>query len=323
MARKSSTAPRGRVSKPKTIAEPKKRPNLMCFRCSTVYDKQVQNFSKVRSTFYEANNGFLHVCNKCLDELLEHYKAVFDNDIQQCIYTLCLNFNVYFSKEVYESATKSTYFDERPFSAYLARSGLVQYQKWTDFTDTLDQEAVIGGIINAPTQEVVEASVLQNEKPSQEVLDRWGVGYSNGEYAFMQTLYKSLMKQKRNPTPLQESVIIDACKYKCQHNRFLQDGDSKASDIKTLSALYQDALKVIGLDVSPKNDGVDEGTFGAWVREIERFCPAENYKDKKKYRDMDGLGEYVERFMFRPLKNWLTGANEKDSEFNIGGEDDV
>lgn len=323
MSEKKSTAPYRRVSKPKTVATPKKRPNLMCFRCGEVYPKRESFFTKVRSTFYTHNDGFLHVCDKCLDSLLEHYKAVYDGDLQQCCYTLCLNFNLYFSVDIYDVATRSPHFEDNPFKTYVSRSNLAQYKRWTDFTDTIDQEAVIGGAIKAKPDEVVEASVLQNEKPSAEILGRWGIGYSNDEYAFMQTLYKSLMQQKRNPTLLQEDLIVDACKYKCQHNRFISAGDSKAADIKTLSSLYQDALKAVGLDVSPKNDGIDEGTFGLWIRDIEKYCPAEDYKDRKKFRDMDGLGEYVERFIYRPLKNWLTGSKDKDPEYTIGGDDVV
>lgn len=312
-----------KVSKPRTVSIQRKSLNYFCFRCGELYPTQQNNFAKVRSTFYEQNDGYMHVCNKCLNQLLEHYRAVYEGNIQQVCYTLCLNFNIYYSNDIYDNATKSPNFETSPFTTYISRANMSQYKKWRDFTDTIDQKAVIGGVISAEPQEVVEASIAQNEKPSAEVLGRWGVGYSNDEYAFMQTLYKSLMKQKRNPTPLQEDLIVDACKYKCQHNRFIQSGDSKAADIKTLSGLYQDALKAVGLDVSPKNDGVDEGTFGAWVREIERHCPAEDYKDKKKYRDMDGFGEYVERFIFRPLKNWLTGAKDKDPEFTIGGDESV
>lgn len=323
MSTKKTTSPTRRVSKPRTVSKPKKRPNLLCFRCATVYDKQPGNFSKVRSTFYTGNDGYLHVCNKCLDSLLEHYKAVFNNDLQQCIYTMCLNLNLYYSVDILEIASKSPHYEESPFTAYISRSNMVQFKRWTDFTDTIDQQAVISGAVSAPPEEVVEASILQNEKPSQEVLNRWGAGYANEEYAFMQTLYKSLMSQKRNPTTLQEDLIIDACKYKCQHNRLIQLGDSKAADIKTLSALYQDALKQLGLDVAPKDDGVEEGTFGSWVREIERYCPAEDYKNKKKYKDMDGFGEYLERFIFRPMKNWLTGSKDQDTEFYIGGDEDV
>lgn len=288
-----------------------------------MYDKREGNFTKVRATFYTHNEGYLHVCDPCLNSLLEHYKAVYDGDLQRCIYMMCLNLNVYYSTDIYDVATRSPRFPESPFSTYVSRSNLSQYKRWTDYTDTIDQEAVIGGALSAKPEEIVEASVLQNEKPSQEILDRWGVGYSNEEYAFMQTLFKSLKSQKRNPTPLQIDLIVDACKYKCQHNRFIQSGDSKAADIKTLSALYQDALKQLGLDVSPKDDGIDEGAFGLWVRDIEKHCPAEDYKDRKKYRDMDGMGDYLERFVFRPMKNWLTGSKDADEEFSIGGDEDV
>jgi hypothetical protein len=38
---------------------------------------------------------------------------------------------------------------------------------------------------------------------------------------------------------------------------------------------------------------------------------------------LDGLGEYVERFIFRPLKNWLTGSKDKDPEYSIGVDENV
>ena len=321
MAIKKAPPPK-KLAASKTVSMPRKRLNTLCFRCGEMYPTSSPkgNFAKVRSTFYEQNDGYLHVCNKCMAQLFEHYKSIYEGNIQQVIYTLCLNFNIYYSNDILDVASKSPKFDDNPFGTYMSRANMSQYMRWRDFTDTIDQNAVISGLISAKPQEVVEASIAQNEKPSSEILGRWGTGYSNDEYAFMQTLYKSLMQQKRNPTPLQEDLIVDACKYKCQHNRFISAGDSKAADIKTLSSLYQEALKAVGLDVSPKNDGVDEGTFGLWIRDIEKYCPAEDYKDKKKYRDMDGLGEYVERFIYRPLKNWLTGSKDKDPEYTIGGD---
>lgn len=143
MAVKSINNQEASVSTPKTIEKPKKRLNLMCLRCGAVHDKQPGNFLKVRSTFYGANDGFLPVCNKCVDELFEHYRAVLDNNILRCIYILCLNFNLYFSKAIYESATKLPNFDNSPFNAYLSVAGLPRYKKWTDFTDTIDEEAIL------------------------------------------------------------------------------------------------------------------------------------------------------------------------------------
>ena len=303
------------------ITPQRRRMNIRCFMCGSQFEKQQGNFAKVKSRFYEQNDGYLHVCNKCIDNEYQHYLATTNGDIKTTIFILCLNFNIYYSDNILEAATKSPKFDENPFGTYLSRTNLTQYSRKTEFTETADEKNLISKWTSSTPEEIIESGIVKDEKPSAEILYRWGVGYSNDEYAFMQTLYKSLMQQKRNPTPLQEDLIVDACKYKCQHNRFISAGDSKAADIKTLSSLYQDALKAIGLDVSPKNDGIDEGTFGLWIRDIEKYCPAEDYKDRKKFRDMDGLGEYVERFIYRPLKNWLTGSTDKDPEYTIGGDD--
>jgi hypothetical protein len=171
------------------------------------------------------------------------------------------------------------------------------------------------------TEEIIEADEAQGDKPSQNTISRWGVGYTKEEYDFMNALYRNLKKQRPDMSPLQDDLVVDACKYKCQHNRLIQCGESKANDIKTLSLLYQDNLKAAGLDASPKDEGLNDGTFGTWVREIERFCPAEDYENQKKYHDYEGIGEYCERFIFRPLKNWLTGSKDKDKEFFLGEED--
>ena len=54
-----------------------------------------------------------------------------------------------------------------------------------------------------------------------------------------------------------------------------------------------------------------------WIGDIERYTPAEFYQDKSLYKDADGIGSYASRFIFRPLKNLLTGSKEIDKEFNL------
>jgi hypothetical protein len=64
--------------------------------------------------------------------------------------------------------------------------------------------------------------------------------------------------------------------------------------------------------------------YGAWVRDIEKYRPAEYFEDKKIYFDFDKIGEYFQRFTLRPLKNLLTGSRDFDKEFSIeedNGED--
>ena len=62
--------------------------------------------------------------------------------------------------------------------------------------------------------------------------------------------------------------------------------------------------------------------LGEMIRDIEEFCPAEYYKDKKLYADFDHLKEYIERFMTRPLRNLLTGSKELDKEFSLSDSEE-
>ena len=70
-----------------------------------------------------------------------------------------------------------------------------------------------------------------------------------------------------------------------------------------------------------KEDSVKLDPLGVWISDIEKYTPAEYYKDKDLYRDADGIGGYASRFIFRPLKNLLTGSKELDKEFNLSKED--
>lgn len=66
-----------------------------------------------------------------------------------------------------------------------------------------------------------------------------------------------------------------------------------------------------------QEDSVKLDPLGMWIGDIERYTPAEFYQDKSLYKDADGIGSYASRFIFRPLKNLLTGSKEIDKEFNL------
>ena len=57
--------------------------------------------------------------------------------------------------------------------------------------------------------------------------------------------------------------------------------------------------------------------MGVTLATIAQYTPEEYYKDKKLYKDFDGLGDYFDRFVKRPLKNLMTGSIERDSEYCV------
>ena len=67
--------------------------------------------------------------------------------------------------------------------------------------------------------------------------------------------------------------------------------------------------------------GDEESSFCLLYTSIEKYTPAEFYKDKKLFKDADDIGSYASRFIFRPLKNLLTGSKDLDKEFKLTQEE--
>ena len=68
---------------------------------------------------------------------------------------------------------------------------------------------------------------------------------------------------------------------------------------------------------------VESFSMGATIEMIEKYTPAEYYKNKDLYKDHDNIGEYIERLMLRPLRNLMHGTTERDHEYYIRDEEDT
>ena len=73
--------------------------------------------------------------------------------------------------------------------------------------------------------------------------------------------------------------------------------------------------------MSAVNETDSSKIFGVWLKDIEQYRPAEYFEDKKLYEDYDGIMEYFNKFVLRPMRNLLTGSRDFDKEFSL--EEDV
>lgn len=110
---------------------------------------------------------------------------------------------------------------------------------------------------------------------------------------------------------------------KLQLQKSVQLGDA---GVGTLAKAYKEFINAATTELEDrkqkKEDAVKFDPIGVWISDIEKFAPAEYYKDKSLYHDADGIGSYASRFIFRPLKNLLTGSKELDKEFNLSDKED-
>lgn len=158
----------------------------------------------------------------------------------------------------------------------------------------------------------------------EEVVRRFGVGFDAGDYDSMQYEYQDWVKRYGEPMDKrQEELYVSICFMKLNLRKLLQKGDS---NIGTAANSYKSQIDAATTEIEDRKKKAEAekqlSPLGEMIRDIEEFCPAEYYKDKKLYADFDHLKEYIERFMTRPLRNLLTGSKELDKEFSLSDSEE-
>lgn len=304
---KRSTAKRGKV------AEPEPTVMYKCARCGAEYDKQQGNFSRTRSPMWaNGSGGYLPVCHNCTNELYHHYEEALGSR-EKALERMCMKFDIYWSPRVYKMMFGAVA-QENQFKSYVTKT-MLQHVRHESYDDTLDDDAVDNGDLVLPKEELQKAHDLGETQITPEDIERWGGGYTKEEYRMMDAHYRMLTAGETNIEFLRDKYIRDMCNIHVQSVRAMANKDTKGyADLLTLyQKVAQTAqIKVQNTDIDTSND-----TYGKWLAEIEKYTPAEYYADKKRYRDFFGIQEYCERFIYRPLKNLITGSKDKDKEFNL------
>ena len=111
--------------------------------------------------------------------------------------------------------------------------------------------------------------------------------------------YKYLKKANPDFDSNQEIFIMDLCQIKMQQTRAMMSG--RTDDYIKLTESYRKTFAQAGLKTVKESANDDDFSFGLTAQMIEQYSPAEYYKDKERYKDFDGLGDYITRLLTRPL----------------------
>lgn len=171
---------------------------------------------------------------------------------------------------------------------------------WKDSTFDEDEEE-IGG---------------ETKRITSTMKKRWGFGFTDNDYITMEEHYKMLKNNNPNADSNQEIFIEDLCRTRLLMLRAMK-GEGKSDDFTKYSKTYQDTFRQAGLKTVAEVDASSEETLGVTLATISKYTPEEYYKDKKLYKDFDGLGDYVERLVLRPLRNLMTGSTDRDPEYSV------
>jgi len=345
------------TGRPKTKGMPsKQKPEIVdklgeatkCIRCSRVYKCQKGFFSPSYSTIYAANNGFLPVCKDCIDTMLRQYSEMYDGDHAKALRRVCECFDMFYSDALYNSArgTKGIAF---LMGSYFSRLNNMQYMRSTgehkSWDDTIaeDDEIAAKLLEEQVAEKLLEKERLAKEKEelekninpnalnnpedvkeaknnkkitiSDKIIKFFGYGFDDSEYKQLSDDFDDWIKEYECKDKSQKALLKNLCITQLQIQRSIQKGDKIESLMNTFNTLLS------GAKLKPTDNRGDLNDpnviLGCWIKDIEKYTPAEYYADKKKYLDFDGFKDYIKRFLYRPLKNLLTGSKDMDSEYNL------
>lgn len=298
-----------------TQDEPEKE--FQCVCCGKVYKRQRDNFAPTKSPLYAGNNGYVPICKSCTDKYFYKLTDFFSGNEEKAIERICGIFDWFYDDSAV-AATRRISMDRSRIGAYPSKMNLSQSAgRGTTFLDYIKVKA------NQSIDSISRLEELRQNDDNVTVTDRtvkrWGLGYTPDEYELLNAHYKTLKDQAPSDDIVTENLIRDLCAIKIQQNRMLIDNE--IDKYSKLTELYQKTLSSANLKPKSIKDTTASNqtdAYGLWIKDIEKYSPAEYFKDKTIYKDYDGLGEYFNRFIVRPFRNLITGSKEMDSEFSVG-----
>jgi len=252
-------------------------------------------YSASDNVFYK--NGRFNICKNCLKQYvylngeinISHFKNILR------IY------DIPFFKKEWESAVEDK---NETIGVYFKNIFLNhKQQNWLD-GDLLDSNDV---------------DIVNDGNYDKELIQRWGYGFSNAELEWLEHDYHEWTTHHDCEKLSIQRLVQMICIKELEIRNARQSGKPTDKLEKSLRELMNDT-NLTPKTMSAVNETDSSKIYGVWIKDIEQNKPAEFFKDKKIYHDFDGIEDYFNRFILRPMKNLLTGSRDFDKEFMI--EDD-
>ena len=283
-----------------------------CCQCDEHFNS-LSEFYKSYSSFYNKTEH-LPICKKCLIRKFNQYALEY-HSTKKAMQRICMAFDLYYSDAIFDKCNNGN--DSAIVGNYIKKLNMAQYKGRT-FDDSLAEGFFFTGEKNISLKEVDEDSDEQQIDPKD--VENWGAGLSAIDYNALNSHYKFLKDANPQCDSKAEIFIIDLCYTKMQQLKAVREG--RVDDYNKLTDSYRKTFDKAGLKTIRESSADEEFTIGVNVETIEKYTPAEFYKNKQLYKDYDDLGNYLERFLLRPLRNLMHGTKDRDFEFFVKDEGD-
>lgn len=280
-----------------------------CVMCGRHYNAQKGFFPASHSTLYRANNGYMAVCNMCVDDLFDHYTAVLGNEYA-AVQRMCMKFDVYWNDEILDMVLRTNPTASR-FRSYIAKTNLIKYVTLT-YDDTLREEeenkaakeaeeAAIAAELIAQA-EAEEIAAAEEEEVTPAMIEFWGSGYNPSFYLALEKRYARWTADMEKPlSNVDETTYKQICLMECTIARDSAAGKSIEKSVSTLN----------GMLASIKRDSADTDfenlPFGVGIKMYENTKPIP--EPDPEFQDVDGIVRYISIWFLGHLCKMLNIRN--------------
>lgn len=221
-----------------------KRDEIFCTKCGNIKKVNGNNFYKSYSPQHEAT-GMVNVCKPCVIELFEEFLNDRLNH-RNAVIALCKRLDKPFIDEVYMD-TKDKYVTNSSFIGNFFR--LIHMKQWRKqgifvFDDSIYDEnnTKNSSGLNNTFQH------MDNFKLTDEIIDKWGSGYSEEEYYYFEKKWKKLINNYGEKTSFHIEGLITYIRFRVKEELATAQGNVK--EAKEWANMAKDSATAAKINVS-------------------------------------------------------------------------
>ena len=279
-----------------------------CHMCGKSWNAQKSHFSKSAHPKYQANNGYIEICNDCRDKYYKKLIDFYSGNEEHAIRHMCMEFGwVYHLDALIASRQISA--DRSRIGHYLAKKNLGQTtQIGTTYFDSMKFE------YENKEDTIVEniSDVKDKAKAKLKTVKFFGTGFTDDDYLYLQEQYDDWTTRHECKTKAQEEVFKRICFKQLEILKATRKGEST----KDLDHTYQQLLDTANLKPRQNTNALsDAQTLGTLIQKWENTRPIPEIDEELK--DVDKIGLYIDVFFkghlakMMGLKNGLSNLYSK------------
>lgn len=282
--------------------------DIKCTCCGK--ETSERNFYISKSFIYKATSH-LPVCKTCLGNIYDSYYEKYQ-DYKLAIYYMCRAVGICFNLGSYNAVIQEIQNGKTTnvWQIYMTKLNSLGSKNGAgddfDSSDSIDIEAEI-------------QSSGEERGLTKEIIRKWGNGYNDDDYIWLENTYNDWVSKYKSDTLSEQKTFKLLAIKEFQIMKTIEKNGNTDKLEETYLKLMS-AGNVTPRDANASMDDENTKGLGVWTKDIERYRPAEYFENKKLYKDFDSFVDYLNRFVFRPIKNFLMKTKEYDGEFSI--EDD-